>query len=219
MSRNINELVNKIFNHRYLVNVSKEVLSFLNQCPTVTDIGDIPVEETVYSNWGDYSCVAGIQRTEVHSNPQALMALLHDTYKRDIGFEIPHITPNYNIEDAHLSINQMTEIMLEMGTFTILRREDIVDVFNTIVDYLMTLDEMKITSPNYVPPPEEDIAILTELMNALRPGANSFDSKPVRVGLASKLLSKSFKYKRPTNEHLESLNDWMVSGRGPNNDY
>lgn len=74
---------------------------------------------------------------------------------------------------VNISINQMVEMWDMMAVLRFVNANDVVDVFETLDEYLVKVEDASWRSPNYRKPPAEDMRKMKGLLDAIRDRADT----------------------------------------------
>lgn len=99
----------------------------------------------------------------------------HDLYVQMLG-GIPRQTGDEWADDisanhkfiGSLTIDDMVELWTATNKVEFVNTKDIVTIYNTLFDYVQRIGERKWYSPNYRPPPEEDMVKMNALLSAMQ---------------------------------------------------
>lgn len=176
-------LVNKLFDHRYLVETTKVCLSLLQDVPEIEDLFVTPTPAV-----GSYKTANGVFRNETCSNEQGILEMLMGVSRKTIGEGYQAFVNVNPIERTNLSTASLAELIYRKGSVTLLNPADAVVIHSDVSRYLLMLTDKQLYEPHFNPPPIEDINAFQVLQSLIEQLASQYTGMGVGETAMAKLL-------------------------------
>lgn len=162
------KLLDKIFKQVWICECDKLSLSFIRTTP---DIDNVFIKKSI--NWGSCNFSTGVTRTETN-NDRALIEMFLNQSKVDVGSVFNEKMNFSQTETVNLTIADISEILYNSGSLSLLNPIDCVEIYSTICNYIKMVTDKSLYEPHYVAPPQEDMDAFEKLKSMVEQLASSY---------------------------------------------